>query len=88
MTEPTLVVETNDHQTLEGKLIALGPPGLTMRSTQGDQEFPLKSLLTVAPSVKPGRSLEKPTAIIELVDHSLLAAQSIFRPKVASARRD
>jgi hypothetical protein len=72
--EPMLIVETNDHQTAEGKLVALGPAGLTVRNAQGDREFPLKSLLMVSPGAKPGRSLEKPLAFIELVDHSLLAA--------------
>lgn len=71
---PEVRVQTNDQKTIEGTLTGIDEAGLVVRVGQQDGIFALNSLLSVSLPASSGLNPEKYNTLVELTDHSLLAA--------------
>lgn len=71
---PEVEVQTTDQRSVQGTLLSADQAGLTVRADGKDQQLPVASLLRVALPAAASLRPEKHTVLVELTDHSVLAA--------------
>lgn len=71
---PEVDVQTSDQQSVQGTLVSADPASLVVRSAGQDRQLPVASLLHVTLPAAASLNPEKPIVVVELTDHSLLAA--------------
>lgn len=71
---PQVEVQTTDQQTVQASLIKADETGLSLRAEGQERDLPLAALLRVTVPAAASLRPEKYNTLVELIDHSLLAA--------------